>query len=325
MKKLNVISLFWGIECGRIAMARLGWNIRNYYSAEVEPYPIKISSKNFPDIIHIWSVLDVSCKDWWLSHWFDSDGVKDFGSTPIRFDLLVWWSPCQDLSIAKSGGKWLLGEKSNLFFEYARILEEIREDKPDIQFLLENVASMKDEDRDEISRIMWVQPIMICSSLVSAQNRARLYWTNIPGVTQPKDLKIVLKDIIDFSQPHEKIDTPGKMKTKNGVRWDKSGKWYFSQQDRAYSMYGKHPNVPAARTISKVNFYNDDTDEVFRLNWDEIEKLQTLPVWYTDLGSENRIEKRGAAIWNGWTVDVIKHILSFARFEEEIEVEALNI
>lgn len=89
---------------------------------------------------------------------------------------MIGGSPCQDLSIAKAGGKGLNGEKSGLFFEYIRLLQEV---KPRY-FLLENVASMKKADRDEITRIIGVEPIMINSSLVSAQNRKRLYWTNIP-------------------------------------------------------------------------------------------------------------------------------------------------
>jgi DNA (cytosine-5)-methyltransferase 3A len=114
-----------------------------------------------------------------------------------ELDLLIGGSPCQDLSAAKADGKGLAGEKSGLFFEYVRILEEIKAENPDIQFLLENVASMKKADRDEITRIMGVEPILINSALVSAQNRKRLYWTNIPGITQPEDKEIFLRDIID--------------------------------------------------------------------------------------------------------------------------------
>ena len=172
---------------------------------------------------------------------------------------------------------------------------------------------MKFKSRETWEIIEW-WPHCINSSLVSAQDRKRLYWTNIPGVWQPEDKGIILKDIIDFSKSHKEVQTTLRMKTKNGVRWDKSGKWYFSQQDRGYSIYGKHPTVPAARTISKVNFYNDDTDKVFVLNWDEIERLQTLPLWYTDIWKDNRIEARGKAIGNGWTCDIIAHILSFAVF-----------
>jgi len=94
----------------------------------------------------------------------------------IKFDLLIGGSPCQDLSTAKANGKGLEGEKSSLFFEYVRILKEVRPK----YFLLENVASMKKADKDEITRIMGVEPILINSALVSAQNRKRLYWTNIP-------------------------------------------------------------------------------------------------------------------------------------------------
>lgn len=110
---------------------------------------------------------------------------------------------CQDLSIAKAGGKGLEGDKSSLFYEYVRILQEA---KPKY-FLLENVASMKKADKDKITEIMGVEPILINSALVSAQNRRRLYWTNIPGITQPEDRKIFLRDILEdipFDDPRWK-------------------------------------------------------------------------------------------------------------------------
>ena len=174
--KINVLSLFWGIECGRVAMERLGWEIGNYYSSEIDPYAIKIAQANYPDIVHIGSVTDVT-------YWSNTKTlfIKWAMYNDVHIDILIGWSPCQDLSIAKNGWKGLAWERSSLFFEYVRILKEV---KPRY-FLLENVASMKKADRDEITRIMWVEPIMINSSLVSAQNRKRLYWTNIPWVTQP--------------------------------------------------------------------------------------------------------------------------------------------
>lgn len=177
MKKIDVLSLFGGIECGRVAMERLGWQIGNYYSAEIDEYAMKITSSNYPEIIHIGSVTEVKVTKW--------------------LDLLIGGSPCQDLSTAKANGQGLAGEKSGLFFEYVRVLEEARKINPDIYFLLENVASMKKADRDEITRIMGVEPILINSALVSAQNRKRLYWTNIPGVQQPEDREIYLRDILE--------------------------------------------------------------------------------------------------------------------------------
>lgn len=182
---MKVLSLFGGIECGLVALKRLGIEPEEYYSSEIDPYAIKITAANHPEVVHIGSITDVKYRLGELK-WIGG-GVK------TQIDIMIWGSPCQDLSIAKTNGKGLNGEKSGLFFEYMRLLTEIRPR----YFLLENVASMKKADRDEITRIIGVEPIMINSALVSAQNRKRLYWTNIPGVKQPEDRGILLKDILE--------------------------------------------------------------------------------------------------------------------------------
>lgn len=183
--KINVLSLFWGIECWLVSMKRIGFPVGEYYSSEVDPYAIKITTANHPEVVHVGDIKAVKYRLWELQ-W-------DGGSAETKIDLLIGWSPCQDLSIAKAWGKGLKGDKSGLFFEYMRILTEIRPK----YFLLENVASMKKEDRDEITRIIGVEPIMINSALVSGQNRKRLFWTNIPGVKQPEDKGIKLVDILE--------------------------------------------------------------------------------------------------------------------------------
>ncbi len=191
--KINILSLFGWIECGRVAIDRLWWEVGKYFSSEIDPYAIKQTKINYPDIIHIGSVTGLKYEDGALFYNQDNDPLKNGGSYIANIDLLIGWSPCQDLSTAKANGKGLNGEKSGLFYEFLRILHEV---KPKY-FLLENVASMKKADRDEITRLMWVEPILINSSLVSAQNRKRLYWTNIPWVTQPEDKGILLKDILE--------------------------------------------------------------------------------------------------------------------------------
>jgi len=169
--KMRVLSLFDWMACWYEALVRAWIKIDKYYASEIDKYAIQIATKNHPDIIEIWDVTKVN--------WADYD-----------VDLLIWWSPCQWFSVA---GKMLNFDdpRSKLFFEYVRIL---RECKPKY-FLLENVK-MKKEWQDIISRELWVEPIEINSSLVSAQNRKRLYRTNIPSVSQPKDRGIMLKDIL---------------------------------------------------------------------------------------------------------------------------------
>lgn len=176
---MNVVSLFDGISCARVALDRAGIAVKSYTACEIEKNAIKVSSKNYPDITQ-------------------AGGVKEY-TPPPNIDLLVGGSPCQDLSIAKKGRKGLDGERSGLFWEYVRIKKEANPK----WFILENVASMPKADRDIITREMGVEPILINASLVSAQCRKRLFWTNIPDVVLPEDRGILLKDIL---QPDAEVD-----------------------------------------------------------------------------------------------------------------------
>lgn len=172
-KGINVLSLFDGMSCGRIALERAGIKVDNYFASEIDKYAIQIATKNYPDTKHIGSVVDVKLSDF------------------PQIDLLIGGSPCQGFSFA---GKQLNfeDERSKLFFEFVRLLEEC---KPKY-FLLENVK-MKKEYQDVITKYLGVEPIKINSALVSAQNRERLYWTNIPNIEQPQDKGILLKDILE--------------------------------------------------------------------------------------------------------------------------------
>ena len=170
---MNVLSLFDGISCARVALERAGIPVEKYYASEIDKYAIQISQKNYPDIIQLGSVVGLV--------------------PPQGIDLLIGGSPCQDLSIAKNNRKGLDGSRSGLFWEYVRILHEA---KPKY-FILENVNSMPKEAKDIITKTLGVEPIMIDAALVSAQRRKRLFWTNIPNVKQPEDRGIFLKDILE--------------------------------------------------------------------------------------------------------------------------------
>lgn len=183
---MKVISLFDGISCARVALERAGIPVDVYFASEIDKHAIEVSQKNYPDIKHIGSVTDVKVEKGGIV-W--SGGGFTF-STEV--DLLIGGSPCQDLSIAKRDRKGLEGDRSGLFYEYVRILKEV---KPKY-FILENVASMPKEARETISKELGVEPIMINAALVSAQQRKRLFWTNIPNVTLPEDKGIFLKDIL---------------------------------------------------------------------------------------------------------------------------------
>ena len=176
---MRVLSLFDGISCGMAALVRAGIPVERYVAYEINEPSIKISKKNYPNIEHKGDVTNADFSEY------------------IGFDLLIGGSPCQDLSglntvYRQKDKTGLQGEKSRLFYAYVDALNTVAPK----YFLFENVASMKAEWRDEITRELGIEPVMINSALVSAQERKRLYWTNIPNVTQPSDKGIVLDDII---------------------------------------------------------------------------------------------------------------------------------
>ena len=179
---MNVLSLFDGMSCGQIALDQLGIKVDNYYASEIDKYAMQITQKNFPDTIQLGDVTQVNNPH--------TNPIDSYVDLP-QIDLLLGGSPCQGFSFS---GKQLAFDdpRSKLFFEFVRLLKEL---KPKY-FLLENVR-MKKEYQDIISEHLGVEPIMINSALVSAQNRVRLYWTNIPNITQPNDRQIVLKDVLE--------------------------------------------------------------------------------------------------------------------------------
>ena len=170
---MNVLSLFDGMSCGRLALDRLGIEVDQYYAAEIDKYAIQVTQENWPETIQLGDVTQIKAKD-----------------LP-KIDLILAGSPCQGFSFA---GKQLAFDdpRSALFFEFVRILKECNPK----YFLLENVK-MKKEFLEIITQQVGAEPILINSALVSAQNRQRYYWTNIPGVEQPEQRGGVLRDILE--------------------------------------------------------------------------------------------------------------------------------
>ena len=376
---MNILSLFDGMSCGRIALERCGFAVNNYWASEIDKYAMTVAKANWPDIVHIGDVQNVIWPEM-------------FDGAPI--DLLIGGSPCQGFSWA---GKRLNFDdpRSKLFFEFVRVL---REAKPK-WFLLENV-NMKQEFQDIISEQLGVKPIRINSNIVSAQNRDRLYWTNIPVNSMPENKRIVLKDILedgytDRDKSHC-IDANyfkgGNLKSYFEKRrrqlvfdldenQNKSGMILAGEADlkghgynrRVYSTEGKAPTLAAAsggnlepkvlypasivgrrlneegvrkdndkdvpitqclevhendksRCLSTVEKdvllsplpegrYPDAYNEEMRLMWRkltpvECERLQTVPDNYTAHVSNTQ---RYRMLGNGWTVDVICHLLEGMR------------
>lgn len=329
---MKVLSLFDGISCGKVALERAGIQVEEYVAYEIDKSAIQISKKNYPEIVQRGDVTK-------------ADFTEFKG-----FDLVMGGSPCQGFSIA---GKQLNFEdpRSKLFFEFKRAIDEV---KPKY-FLLENVK-MKKEYENIISEYLGVEPIEINSSLVSAQNRKRLYWTNIPGVQRPEDRGIMLKDIVHENRMEDKVDL-----TLYKVPFDKTLKiiekevqtgkvGYFrkdSQANRVYSIHGKAVTLcgEAGGGAAKMGQYlfgcitPDRVDKrqrgqrfndgekfytliaqdrhgvlidgyIRKLTPIECERLQTLPDGYTAGASD---AKRYKALGNGWTVEVITHILKSLR------------
>lgn len=285
---MNILSLFDGMSCGQIALNRAAIAYGSYYASEIDPYAIKVTQHNYPNTIQLGDVTKI-----------------DFKALP-KIHLMFGGSPCQDLSRAKTDGDGLNGDRSGLFWNFVDALAQV---KP-TYFLLENVV-MKKEWEDIITRELGVDPIEINSNLVSAQNRRRLYWTNIPNVTVPEDRGITIRDIIyddSYKIFTDQRITRTKKKTKNYIKWDMSGKQYWSQQDRAYFKDGKMCTLPKNNPSNKLNILLDyDKDIYRRIHPIEAERCQNVPDNYTKVEgvSENR---RLEMLGNGWTVDVITHI-----------------
>jgi len=173
---MRVLSLFDGISCGMLALNRAGIPVEEYHAFEIDKYAMEVSKKNFPEIVQHGNVFD--------------GNFKDFQG----YDLLIGGSPCTYWSISKKNRETTSnGEGFRLFMEYVRALNESK----CRYFLYENNYSIHQNIKNEISEKLGVQPIMINSALVSAQQRKRCYWTNIPDITQPEDKGILLNDILD--------------------------------------------------------------------------------------------------------------------------------
>ena len=178
MKIRNVLSLFDGISCGQVALERAEIKYDNYYASEIDKYAIQVTQKNYPDTIQLGDINN------WKSWEIDWSSI----------DLIMGGSPCQGFSNAGKGLNFD-DPRSKLFFVFVDILNHVKQYNPNVIFLLENVK-MKKEWQDVITEYMGVKPIIINSALVSAQNRVRLFWTNIKNIQQPKDKGILLKDIL---------------------------------------------------------------------------------------------------------------------------------
>ena len=301
---MNVLSLFDGMSCGQLALQRAGIQVENYYAAEIDKYAIKVTQANFPQTVQLGDVTAI-----------DPDSLPDI-------DILIGGSPCQGFSFA---GKQLNFDdpRSKLFWEYVRLLNAL---KPKY-FLLENVK-MKKESMDVITEALGVEPVFINSNLVSAQNRQRYYWTNIPVDKLPDDKGIVLADIledghVDRDKSHC-IDANyfkgGNLKSyfekhRRQLVFSKDGMCHvgdagisdkYAYVNRVYHPSGKGPSLVASDGGHLQPKVSKGTTEYRKLTPLECERLQTVPEGYTNHVSNTQ---RYKMLGNGWTVDVVSHIM----------------
>jgi len=294
---INILSLFDGMSCLQIALNRLGIKYTNYYASEIDKYAIQVTQHNYPNTIQLGDIT--KWKEWDLPH----------------IDLIAGGSPCQGFSIA---GKRLNFDdpRSKLYFVFEDIVKHY---KPDY-WLLENVIMLQ-EHQDIISQRLGIKPIKINSALISAQNRERLYWTNIENeydlfgfpycnIYNPNNKYIFLKDILEnndsgyFNKYRISKERQISIKDQN---------W---KNDRPNNINGKCQTLLAGHGIggTKPKIWCETINDMRSLTPNEFERLQTVPDNQTLVLEDNKQKvsntQRYKMLGNGWTIDVICHILS---------------
>jgi site-specific DNA-cytosine methylase len=266
---MNVLSLFDGMSCGQIALNKVGIQYNNYFASEIDKHAMDVTQDNYPKTIQLGDITKIDL------------------STLPKIDLLMGGSPCQ--SFSRAGDNSGFDGKSGLFWEYVKVLKNIQP----TYFLLENVI-MKKEWEDIITESLNVKPIEISSAKFVPQARRRLYWTNIPNVEQPEQKNYNIYDFIDG----EGFPT--------SCRIDR----FFKRKDIFNTLtatYYKGIRGSSRPTISiRESFLDNDREAHRMLSPTECEKLQTVPIGYTKSASNTQ---RYRMLGNGWTVDVIAHIL----------------
>lgn len=263
---MNILSLFDGMSCGQIAANKAGVEIDNYFASEIKKTAIGVTKVNYPNTIFLGDIKEVNYMNTGLATQRLSGSWLDIPDSII--DLVIGGSPCQSISNLQPG-KNIYDEKSRLFFEYLRILNQVKRYNKDVLFLLENVVGDKNSIKI-ISDLLQVEPIRINSELVSYQKRDRYYWTNIPDVKQPENLSISFQSFKDtdedYLEQYRVNETPSRI-----TMWNK-----------------KCPNVTYRHKINCLTCKQDRWNNAGLVSYKDFCRYLTVR--------------------DGWTVDVIAHI-----------------
>lgn len=307
---MNVLSLFDGISCGKLALERAGFTNFTYYASEIDKNAIKCSQDNHKDIIRLGDVTKVSY----------SNGVlhSENGDFKVgKIDLLIGGSPCQSFSASNAtfGKQTGLQGKSGLFYEYLRILREIQAENPSVRFLLENVK-MKGDSKKQLDDYLGTTGQYLNSELVSFQKRSRFYWTNWFWEL-PKDKRIsfqTFKQQGDLSSFMLK-EVPSHFEMWNSGNGRNGGLKAcpnVTNADKVNCITTRQDRAPNSGLIE----YNGYCRQLTQI---ELELAQTLPVNYTKSLSYRQAQ---AVIGNGWTVDAVAHIFSYLKIEQVMVLSA---
>lgn len=280
-----VLSLFDGMSCGQIALKKIGIKADKYFASEIKKHAIKVTQENYPETIQLGDVTKLK-----------TDNLP-------KVNLLIGGSPCQDFSRGNSKRLGLKGDKSSLFYHYIRIYEELRKINPNLKFFLENVVMPK-SDEAMFNEYFNMQPLRINSSLVSAQLRDRLYWTNIGKfssdlfgmkeslISQPKDKKIKLQDVLDDGWYCDRLKSRALLESDSRPLTTPEKMWHRYNSTGFTTIKFKSPDLDWRKGISY-------------LNQNELERLQNVPEGYTKSLTRNQA---ACLLGDGWTVDVVAHI-----------------
>ena len=288
VKKMNVLSLFDGISCGLVALKEMGVEVENYYAYEIDDTAIKIAMKNHPEIKQCGDVRNA-----------------DF-SQYENIDLLLGGSPCQDLSIILKQREGLAGAKSSLFWCYHEALIKA---KPRY-FLFENVGSMKEKDKKIITEALGVEPIKVNTAVFLPQNRERYYWTNIPFQALPEPSGLVFRDVME-AEVKEKYYYNKPFTLEEDKNQNVIGTIELKTHETLRRVYNQNGVIGCLTCVSggyqEKKVFDAEKGKVRKLTPIEYERLQGLPDNYTSGAADS---KRYTVCGNGWSIPVIKHLLS---------------